>query len=165
MKTNLTKKIENALLDRCFASNNHKLAKWYGCKEVTIGFPNDRILETDNIVDFLAYDRNADNFYCFEIKVSVEDLNSDAVLSFVGNYNYLVISEDIWYKHRETLQNKLNNLEDVGLYIYENDKLKVLKNGKKKQITDKVKQTLKNSLIRSLFYKLDIANNFIREYI
>ncbi|WP_162787410.1 hypothetical protein [Enterococcus hirae] len=38
---------------------------------------------------------------CYEIKVSMADLKSKANQTFIGDYNYLVITQDLWEKMQE----------------------------------------------------------------
>ena len=47
-------------------------------------------------LDFLSYDAKENIFRCYEIKVTMEDLRSDAKLSWCGHYNYLVISKVLY---------------------------------------------------------------------
>lgn len=63
----------------------------FGCFEVTIGwFGKDR-------VDFMTY--STDNtIRCYEIKVTMADLKSSAKQTFIGDYNYLVVINELWEK-------------------------------------------------------------------
>lgn len=65
----------------------------YGCHEVTIGLSP--IKKGREIVDFLTYDTN-NVFRAYEIKVTKEDLKSNAKLSFVGHYNYYVLPRQLY---------------------------------------------------------------------
>lgn len=63
----------------------------FGAPEVTIGwFGNER-------VDFLTYDTKG-VFRCYEIKVSVADFHSKNHNSFIGNYNYYVMPNELYEK-------------------------------------------------------------------
>ena len=83
----LTKKIKLAL----YKHTKAHLQGVYGAFEVvmgqnTMGYGNEH-------VDFLTM--NSDNeFRCYEIKVSKEDLHSNAQLSFYGDFNYVVIPDE-----------------------------------------------------------------------
>ena len=88
-KTMITKNIENALNNMC------RSKRLYGCEEVTIGFPNNG--HGNEIVDFMTMDSKG-VLRCYEIKVSLSDLKSKAKKSWYGNYNYLVITEDLFHK-------------------------------------------------------------------
>lgn len=57
----------------------------FGCYEVTIGFCG------RERVDYMTYDTKG-VFRCYEIKVSKADFHSAAAKSFVGHYNYYVLT-------------------------------------------------------------------------
>lgn len=71
----------------------------YGCHEVTIGI--EPLKKGREIVDFLTYD-SKNVFRAYEIKVTKEDLKSTAKLSFVGHYNYLVLTEELYEEVKDT---------------------------------------------------------------
>ncbi|EPH72858.1 hypothetical protein D924_03004 [Enterococcus faecalis 06-MB-S-10] len=85
MKTALTKQAE-----KCLWHYTNKMGI-FGCFEVTIGwFGKER-------VDFMTY--STDNtIRCYEIKVTMADLKSSAKQTFLGDYNYLVITNKLWEK-------------------------------------------------------------------
>ena len=150
MKTAETLNIERMLLESCFAPNNPKLAKDYGVAEVTVGFQRDR--QGHERVDFLSYDARKDIFKCYEIKVSMNDFNSDAKLSWYGNYNYLVMPKGLYEEKEPSWW--ANEVESyVGIIIIGNDCKKTVKKPKYVEISTEQKDMLKNSLIRSLFYQ------------
>ena len=83
----LTKKIKIALY---FHTKAH-LQGIYGAFEVVIG--HNTMGYGNEYVDFLTM--TSDNeFRCYEIKVSKEDLHSNAQLSFYGDFNYVVIPDE-----------------------------------------------------------------------
>ena len=89
MKTDLTKKIEQALIQK-YCSGTFKTH--YGALEA----PVDYLLgKGKQNVDFALYDPKNQDLSCFEIKVSKSDFNSNASLSFIGNKNYLVASANL----------------------------------------------------------------------
>lgn len=152
MKTQLTKDIEQALLRACFASNNKSLAKSYGAFEVTIGFPNCRLTpHTIEVVDFISYERLADCFRCYEIKVSASDLKSKCAKSFYGHYNYLVVPVSLVQEMGDEIYEYIPDY--AGIMVYEDGILKSFKKAKKQTLTDETKEVLTVSLMRSLFYK------------
>lgn len=87
-KTEQKKFIES----RLWAKNN--IMGLFGCFEVTIGWYG------NEIVDFITYKTNGE-FRCYEIKTSVQDFYSKARLSFVGDFNYYVIPEELYLKLKE----------------------------------------------------------------
>lgn len=152
MKTEETLKIEQMLLDDCFAPNNPSLAKEYGIAEVTIGFQRDH--KGHERVDFLSYDARNNIFKCYEIKVSMNDFKSDAKKSWYGNYNYLAITEELysskpieWWKEQVPVY--------VGIIVF-NTKMETKKSIKKAAKVEDISEyydILKDSLIRCLFYE------------
>lgn len=78
--------IETALEQMC------REKRIYGCKEVTIGFPHQKM--GNEICDFVTMDSKG-TFRCYEIKVSLADLQSSAKKSWYGMYNYLVITKEL----------------------------------------------------------------------
>lgn len=100
MKRKETLVIEEVLYKGLYGSNP-RLAREYGAKEVTLGFARDnRIRGKTEIVDFLSYDMKNDIYKCYEIKISMQDFKSDARKSWYGNYNYLVISKDLYSQEK-----------------------------------------------------------------
>ena len=158
MKTAETKLIEYMLLTSCFG-NNHKLAKEYGTTEVTIGFQRDGYRK--ELVDFLSYNAKKDIFRCYEIKVSMSDFRSKAKKSWYGNYNYLAVTEDL-YKEISLSDWKKELPNGVGMIVFNPDTLSsysVIK-ATKQEIDTEIKNVLKNSLLRTLFYQNTIKHNF-----
>lgn len=151
MKRKETIAIEQVLLQSCYGSNP-KLAIEYGTTEVTIDFQRNG--NGKEIVDFLSFDAKKNIFRCYEIKVTIEDLHSQAKKSWYGNYNYLVISNELY--SLKTIDEWHSELPlDVGLIcvnINTKDKKTILK-PKKRDISDSTKEMLKTSLIRTLFYQ------------
>lgn len=109
----------------------------FGCFEVTIGFNgNER-------VDYMTYDTKG-IWRCYEIKVSKSDFNSKAKKSFVGHYNYYVMTSELY----NNVKNEIPN--HIGVYIGDWCKKKP-----KKQELQVDEQILKDSMIRSLSREYD----------
>ena len=106
-KTKETIAIKHALNDMC------RKKRIYGCEEVTIGFPNDG--HGNEIVDFMSMDSKG-ILRCYEIKISLSDLHSNAKKSWYGNYNYLVVSSEL-YKKVKTWIDEIPN--HIGISVYE----------------------------------------------
>lgn len=140
-KTKETLVLENAL-DKVSREKRE-----YGCEEVTIGFHNEGL--GDEIVDFMTMDAK-EVFRCYEIKVTLSDLKTDNKKSFYGDYNYLVVSESLYAKH-PTWENYI----PPYCGILSGEKLTVRKQAKKKEIDDKTRSMLKDSLLRSVFWKYE----------
>lgn len=157
MKTKATREIEQELINSCFSSNNKSLAKMYGCLEVRIGFPSKALSKKEEYVDFLTFEKTKQIFRCYEIKTSFSDLKSKASKSFYGNYNYLVISEDLY----KEVGNKIYDYvpEFVGLMVYKDKSFYSVRKAKRQNVLPETADILKDSLIRSLFYKAYSAVN------
>lgn len=62
------------------------------------------------------YDMKKDLFRCFEIKVSMSGFKSKAAKSWQGNYNYLVLSKELY--HQRPLDWWKNNVPKyVGIMV------------------------------------------------
>lgn len=150
MKREETKVIEKVLYNSLFGSNE-KLAREYGTKEVTIGFQRNG--NGREIVDFMSYEPKEDIIKCYEIKVSMQDFKSGAKKSWCGNYNYLVVSKDLYMQM--PLEKWKNEIPlHVGIIVVDTNTLE--KRAVKNALftccnTDK--RLLKDSLIRTLFYQ------------
>ena len=103
MKSELTKLIEKKL----FVSFEKGIGQTL-VLECSIGFgggDNDR-------VDAISYNSTKKEITCFEIKVSVADFHSKAKLSFVGNRNYYVLTDELYEQVKDEIP------KDIGVYIY-----------------------------------------------
>ena len=109
----------------------------FGCFEVTIGwFGSER-------VDYLTYDTSG-IFRCYEIKVSKSDFRSKAANTFVGHYNYYVLTQDLYEQVKDEIP------AHIGVYVGQT----CVKRPKRQELKTDV-TTLKNSLIRSLSREVD----------
>lgn len=151
MKTKETQYIENYLFKSCFG-NHTKVAKEYGTAEVTIGFQRDG--KGKERVDFLSFDAKNNIYRCYEIKVTLEDLRSSAKKSWYGNYNYLVVTKEL-YQKLSIEEWRLEIGVEVGLIVIDigkGEKQTVIKS-KYRDITEETTEMLNKSLLRTLFYK------------
>ena len=151
MKTEQTLIIEKVLLSGCFGANP-SLAIEYGTSEVTIGFQRNG--NGKEIVDFLSYDAKKNIYRCYEIKVSMQDFRSKAKKSWYGNYNYLVLSSELFSEQTKSEWKK--ELPDgVGLIVvntHTGEKNTVI-SPKRQNITPEISNELQTSLLRTLFYQ------------
>lgn len=128
-RTELTKK----LLKSIYRTTNN--LGTYCCTEVTIGIGgNER-------VDYMTYDTKG-IFRCYEIKSTKDDFYSNAKWSFVGHYNYFVMTGDLY---EQIYQDTPGH---VGVYIGDKFSAYSLKRATKQNDVDV--DMLKDSLIRSL---------------
>ena len=102
MKTELTKEIEKRLF--C----DFETLGQYLVLECQIGFYGGDL----DRVDAISYNSSKKEITCFEIKVSVVDFYSKAKLSFVGNRNYYVLTEDVYEKVKDEIP------YGIGVYVY-----------------------------------------------
>lgn len=99
MKTNETKRIERLLL-----KYRHK-----GCiAALEVGFG------TDGIVDFCSLNSGGE-LKCYEIKISMQDFRSENKLTWVGVYNYMVVSNRMYRKHAEEIESETP--KHVGIIV------------------------------------------------
>lgn len=157
MKTEDTLKLEKQIRQA-----THKMGV-FQCFEVTIGYAG------DERVDFMTYDTKG-IFRCYELKVSKADFHSNAAVSFVGHYNYYVLTRDLYNQVKDEIP------DWVGVYVGDY----CIKKAKKQDISNKeyrMRRTingrstevvipwidlLKESMIRSLYRdsdKLFYSNN------
>lgn len=133
-KTEQTIKLEKQIY------NSTKKQGVFGCYEVTIGwFGKER-------VDYMTYDTKG-IYRCFEIKVSKSDFFSKAKVSFLGHYNYYVLTPEL-YKD-ESIRQAIP--ENIGVYIGDENyySCDLVKRAKKQELQVN-EQVLKDSMIRSL---------------
>ena len=130
MKTDKTKELENAIWN---ATHNQGT---FGVFECTIGwFGNER-------VDYITYN-TAGEFRCYEIKVSKSDFRSKSKNTFVGHYNYFVLTEELY----EIVKDEIP--KGVGVYVY-NGTFAIQRKKPRKQELTVDKDVLKDSMIRSM---------------
>ncbi len=102
MKTTLTQEIEKALYYYCIELGGIVV------EEVTM--PDDQ-----GIVDTLAcfFKPNAaTEWRCYELKITKADFFSKAKLSFIGHYNYFVLTEELYEKVQEDIP------REIGVLVY-----------------------------------------------
>lgn len=150
IKTEETKRLEMAI------RKETKKIGVFGCFEVTIGFGgNER-------VDYMTYDTKG-IFRCYEIKVTKSDFHSKAAKSFVGHYNYYVLTQELYYEVKDEIPNWVGVY--IGDYLIKRPKKKNINvknytrrrsiNGKSTEVTIPYTDMLKDSMIRSLYRDSD----------
>lgn len=149
MKTDLTRQAE-----KCIWHHTDKMGI-FGCFEVTIGwFGKER-------VDYITY--STDNtIRCYEIKVTMADLKSTASQTFIGDYNYLVVTKELW----EAIQADTAlgwKYYGQGILVFRENGIGItsVKKAKKQQVSIGTRATVLESMVRSLnrevgkYYKLN----------
>lgn len=143
LKTQETLEIEEQLRKIC------RKKRLYGCEEVTVGFYNSG--HGNEICDFMTMDSKG-IVKCYEIKVTLTDLRSHAKKSWYGHYNYLVISPDL-YKKIDDWEDEIP--ADVGIIVHCTSEMESVRRAKKRELSAKDEIMIKESLIRSMYYKMD----------
>ena len=143
LKTQETLEIEEQLRKIC------RKKRLYGCEEVTVGFYNSG--HGNEICDFMTMDSKG-IVKCYEIKVTLTDLRSHAKKSWYGHYNYLVISPDL-YKKIDDWEDEIP--ADVGIIVHYTSEMESVRRAKKRELSAKDEIMIKESLIRSMYYKMD----------
>lgn len=146
-KTKETLDIETALEQMC------REKRIYGCKEVTIGFPHQKM--GNEICDFVTMDSKG-TFRCYEIKVSLADLQSSAKKSWYGMYNYLVITKELADKVGDWDKFLSKEIGILVLMQYaSHPELYSIRKAKRKVISSEMQNILQESLIRTLYNKME----------
>ncbi|OFI48836.1 hypothetical protein BG261_05455 [Floricoccus tropicus] len=141
-KTLETKKCEKALWG--YSQNMGT----FGCFEVKIGFD----IKNIEIVDYITINTKSE-IRAYEIKVSENDFNSSAKLSFVGDYNYMVMPKELFEKLRDKKNEKLSRLMFSGvgfLTVDERGAIGLVRKPNKKMIYIEDKIKIQSSILRSL---------------
>lgn len=148
-KSKLTKQAE-----KCLWHHTNKMGV-FGCFEVTIGWSG------KERVDFMTY--STDNtIRCYEIKVTMADLMSKAKQTFIGDYNYLVVTKELWEQIQTN--NELGwKYYQQGILVFSESSHSVgvtsVKKAKKQNVPLGTRATVLESMVRSMnrevekFYK------------
>lgn len=132
--------LENALI------NQTREKGIYGCEEITIGFYNNG--HGNEIVDFMTMDSKG-IIKCYELKITLQDLKSNAKKSWYGHYNYLVVGRELY-----------NQVSDWDKYIPKHigiivgNSLESRRKAQKCEITTETEIMLKESMVRSMYHKM-----------
>lgn len=143
MKTNTTKELERLI----FYESKADQVGTYGAFEVALGeaYGNE-------YVDYMTMTSEGE-FRCYEIKQSYSDLHSKAKLSFYGDYNYLVMTEELY---EEAIAKGDNQWWNVGIYVRKYNTrdnrpvLKLIKKAPKRTVAPWKRYELAHCMVRSL---------------
>lgn len=144
-KRNETIDLEKALI------RDTREKRIYGCEEITIGFVNSGL--GNEIVDFMTMDSKG-IIKCYELKVTLTDLKSSAKKSWYGNYNYLVVSSELYNKVKDW-----NEYVPEHVGIIAGTGLESQRKAKKCIIDKDTELMLKESMVRSMYWKVDKYKN------
>lgn len=126
-KTELTKQLEKEIWNATYKQGV------FGCFEVTIGWFG------DERVDYMTYDTKG-IWRCYEIKISKSDFHSKAKKTFVGHFNYYVMTKELYEEIKKEIP------QNIGVYL----EGYCIKKAKKQELLVN-EQILKDSMIRSLY--------------
>lgn len=88
----------------------------YWAKEVSFDYGTENAIRVDYMkfkpVNNTVSGIEKGDFYCYEIKSSIEDFNSKHGHNFIGDYNYYVMPEDVY----KTVETKIHHTV-VGVYV------------------------------------------------
>lgn len=139
-------------LEKAIRRATHKMGT-FGCFEVTIGFGG------KERVDFMTYDTTG-IFRCYEIKVTKSDFHSKHKHSFVGHYNYFVLTKELYEQVKDEIPDWVGCYVGDCSYCVKKPKKQDIDNkeyttrrtvgGRSTQISIPWTEMLKDSLIRSL---------------
>ena len=93
----ITKKLSMSLEKYINPKNDTRI---YMAKEVTFDYATGHAIRVDYMkfkpVNNTVKKKKKGDFYCYEVKSSIEDFNSGHGLNFIGDYNYLVMPEEVY---------------------------------------------------------------------
>lgn len=146
-KTKETLELEEKLHYMC--SQKHL----YGCEEVTIGFANNG--HGNEIVDFCTMDSKG-VIKCYEIKVTLSDLKSKAKKSWYGHYNYLFVTPELYEKIYKNINEYVPEYVGVAIPCPSSWScgVEIRRAAKKKELSLETEIMMKESMIRSMSYKM-----------
>lgn len=161
MKSPTTNHIEYLIF-----KHTHKLGT-YGCREVKIGGVKTKRFITDNqeFVDYMTITSDGE-ITCYEIKSSLEDIKSNARLSFYGHKNYFVMPTELYNDicNESWFLRKLENHTVGVISVNKLDDLKVVKKCKRKKLSIGTQTILLESFAKSTardvakLYQLEKSN-------
>lgn len=95
--------------------NPKKDTRIYTAREVTFDYATGHSIRVDYMrfkpVNNTVSGIEKGDFYCYEIKSSVEDFHSKNGHNFIGDYNYYVMPEDVFEKIKSEIP------RDVGVFV------------------------------------------------
>lgn len=104
----------------------------YWAKEITFGYSTAHAIRVD-YMKFVPLNNTVSgiekgDFYCYEIKSSVEDFNSKNGHNFIGDFNYYIMPENVYTAVRQQIP------YNVGVYVPTDDfsDLKSIKRAKRR---------------------------------
>lgn len=157
METKITKNIKYALYLNCLGRNGRTdLVKRYCATEVGLFVERSPQHFKRELIDFITYKDG--EIRCYEIKQSLSDLKSSHALTFIGNFNYLVVPNGFYNKYKYEIDKKLE--KGIGVIEVIDNKVKYIKKAVYRQVEDNVKLRVMDSMITSMFYKMQYNKKY-----
>ena len=107
----------------------HNDTRIYWAREVSFGYGTDHAIRVDYMrfkpVNNTISGIEKGDFFCYEIKSSIEDFSSQHGHNFIGDFNYYVMPEDVY----EAVKNKIPHT--IGVYIPDGEWLQTVKKAKR----------------------------------
>ena len=98
--------------------NPHNDPRIYYAREVTFDYATDHAVRVDYMqfkpVNNTVSGIEKGDFYCYEVKSSVEDFRSGHGLNFIGDYNYLVMPVEVYEKVKREIPLDIGVLVPCG---------------------------------------------------
>lgn len=139
-ETELTKEIKRELFKYTEANG----LGIYGCFEVSVGEGYG-----SEYCDFMTMS-SKNVFRAYEIKISLSDLKSKSALTFVGDFNYFVLSEKLYNNPATDEILRPYKIHGIGILVYKGRYFHQEAKAKNKNLTVGAKVSLMHCMIRSL---------------
>lgn len=159
-KSILTMKIEETAL-RCLSKLGTFLCPEVGITTKVLGYPKywreDIVLKAEKenwpkyelsqteIVDILSWESKKDIWRCYEIKISNSDFHSKSKKTFVGNYNYYIMTKELYEQVKEEIP------KNIGVLLYDGKIILECAQKPKFQEISVDREVLVYSIIKSLY--------------
>lgn len=110
--------------------NPHNDTRIYWAKEATFDYSNNNAIRVDYMkfkpVNNTVGGIEKGDFYCYEVKSSIEDFHSKNGHNFIGDFNYYIMPMDVY------VAVSLEIPYGVGVYCPDGSELRSVKNAKRK---------------------------------
>lgn len=112
----------------------------YWAKEVTFDYSTAHSVRVDYMrfkpVNNTVSGIEKGDFYCYEVKSSVEDFHSKNGHNFIGDFNYYIMPHDVYLKVQEEIP------YNIGVYCPNSGELRAVKKAKRKDRERSVSEML-----------------------
>ena len=127
--------------------NPHNDPRIYWAKEVTFDYSTVHAIRVDYMkfkpVNNTVSGIEKGDFYCYEVKSSVDDFHSKNGHNFIGDYNYYVMPKEVYEQIKQEIPYRVGVYVPVGMsYQGEWYDLKVVKKAKRQDRSRPVSEML-----------------------